>query len=180
MNENELEVIDSPIDTETTENTEVIEDLEIDLEEPKEDVDFLKKQIETLRAQKEHWKSKAVKPNEVQIQTGDISTTDLYSLVDKKVPQEDVPDIKEYAKMKGMTVTEALNTSFIKLMLRDKEEQRVTARATNVANGRRSMAKLSDDSLMNKARKGELPEDDDDLARLILARRSQLKSTRNN
>ena len=178
MNENENEIIDSTNNTEETVN-----DIEIDLEEEtveEETITIPKKKWTEALAQKEHWKNKAIKPAEVQVQTGDISTTDLYSLVDKKVPQEDVPDIKEYAKMKGMTVTEALNTSFIKLMLRDKEEQRVTARATNVANGRRSMAKLSDDALMNKATKGELPEDDDDLARLILARRSQLKSTRNN
>lgn len=176
MNENEQEnEIVTPNDSEPTENTE---EVEIELDEVDE-VEKLRKENETLKAQKDHWRDKATKKVEAPKDfTSDISTTDLYSLVAAKVSQDDVPEVKEYAKMKGITVTEALKTSFIKILLNDREEQRATAKATNVANGRRSSAKLSDDALVNKARKGELPDDDDELDRLIRLRREQSRPKR--
>lgn len=172
MNENEQEVINSTNDTEETVN-----DIEINLEEEieeVEDTDALKKQIETLKAQKDHWKTKATKVVEapkVESKTDTLSTKDLYLLMENKVSADDIADVEEYAKLKKISIGEALKSNVVKSILADKEEQRNVANATNVGNTKRGSSKVSDDVLYAKAMKGEMPESPEDIARLTRIRR---------
>lgn len=171
MNENEEVVIDTNNDTEETVN-----DIEINLDEEVEDTEALKKQIETLKAQKDHWKTKATKVVEapvVETKSDSLSTKDLYLLMEAKVPADDIAEVEEYAKLKKISIGEALKSNVIKSILADKEEQRNVANATNVGNTKRSSSKLSDDVLLERASKGQLPDNDEDLKRFIAIRRQK-------
>lgn len=100
-----------------------------------------------------------------------LSTTDLYAIMNAKVPEEDVDDVQEYARFKKISVKEALGSDFVKQLLSDKAEKRTTANAAHTGNARRTTGKSSDESLLAKAQEGELPESEEDMMRLIKARK---------
>ena len=183
---NELENDNSSTVAETTENQEVqdVEEVEETTEttetvDTTEDVETLKKTIKTLEAQKNHWKDKANKPAEVSVKETpkaakqeELSTRDVFVLVKNNVAEEDIQDVVDYAKMKKITVADALKSSFVKSILKDKEQERQTASATSTGASRRTVSKVSDETILSKASsKGELPDSDDDMARLIKARK---------
>ena len=170
MTKNEQEVIDSTIDTDTTVNDE---DIEINLDE-EDNVDELKKTIETLKAQKDHWKTKANKPEkpvEKVESKSDLSIKDAIALVNAKVHEDDLSEVEDYAKFKKISIQEALKSSTVKTLLAEKEAMRTTANVTNTGTARKSSTKIADDVLYSKALKGEMPESDDDMKRLIDFRR---------
>src|ERR1035437_775035 len=76
---------------------------------------------------------------------GELTTKDLYALIDAKVPEDDIEEVREYAQLKKISIAEALKSNVVKTILGDKAEQRKTAEGTNTNGGRRSSAKLSDD-----------------------------------
>lgn len=100
----------------------------------------------------------------------DISSTDMYILIDAKVPREDIKDVTEYATLKGISIEEALKTTTVKTILAEKAEERASAIAANTGQQRRAPTKLSGDALLDSARKGELPESEADMDRLAEAR----------
>jgi len=97
----------------------------------------------------------------------DLSTSDIYSLMRANVPEDDIAEVSEYARFKGISVAEALNSSVIKSTLAERAEKRNAANATSTGPARRGTAKASDEQLLEKASKGIMPESDDDLVRLI-------------
>lgn len=100
-----------------------------------------------------------------------VSTKDLYALIEAKVPEEDISEVEEFARFKGISISEALKSSTVKTLIAERREKREIASATNVGNTRRSPSKLSEDVLLDKARKGSMPESDDDIVRMIRARK---------
>jgi hypothetical protein len=178
MNENEQEMDDSTNDTEITENPDTPEE-EIEEEataEPSEeevDVEALKKENETLKAQKEHWREKAAKPKESAPQPvhEGVSLKDSMALINAKVHEDDVDDIIEYAKFKKISISEALKSGVIKATLEEKTEHRATADATNTGKSRGSTGRLTGEALLKKTQKtGEIPESDEELEKLLDAR----------
>lgn len=192
MTENEQEIIDSTNDTEETVNDTIeVADEEIEVEvEPEaevsedgtaDDTEALRKQIATLRAQKEHWKKKATtqtteKKDKVEAPTTkniELTSLDTFALIKAGVEQEDIADVVEIAKVKNISVTEALKTSAVRAILAEKKEERTVAQATSVSGQRRGTSRVSDEVLLEKAMKsGELPTSDEDMVRLIRARRA--------
>jgi hypothetical protein len=168
------------VDLDTTKSDESEEDTS-------ESVESLKAQLakkdeiinnQKIRAEKAEGKLKSVKteaPQTKSTKQGDLGSKDLYALMEAKVPQDDVDEVVEYAKFKGITVAEALKTSFVKVTLSEKSEQRRIADATNVGNTRRTSSKASEDTILSKASAGEMPDSDEDLMRLILARKAVKK-----
>ncbi len=106
---------------------------------------------------------------------GDLSSKDMFALIEAKVPQTDVDDIVEYAKFKNISVAEALNSDVVKTMLSTKAEQRSSAEAANVGTSKRGTGKVPDDVLLSNASKGVMPESDADLARLVALRKAPRK-----
>ena len=102
-----------------------------------------------------------------------LTTDDVFTLVKANVPQEDVNDVKEYAKLKGITIAEALNSNVVKTILADKAEQRKVAEGTNTNAGARGSGKLSDGELLANAEKGNLPDSTEDMQRLITLRKKK-------
>lgn len=123
-----------------------------------------------VRAEKAEKLAKQVQPQKVEVVKPEISTTDVIALIKANIPEDDIDDVKDYAKFKGISIAEAIKTPTIKSLLSEKAEARQTANATNVSNARRSPAKVSGETLLHKAQKGEMP-DENDLTELIKARR---------
>jgi hypothetical protein len=125
-----------------------------------------------IRAEKAEGKLKQVRPEVTQSKSkGDLGSKDLYALMEAKVPQDDIDEVIDYAKFKGVSIQEALKTSFVKATLSEKAEQRRIAESTNVGGARRSTQKVSVDTIMSKAQNGEMPDSDEDMMALIKARK---------
>ena len=84
---------------------------------------------------------------------GELSTKDIYALMENKVAEEDIDEVKDYANLKGISIAEALKTPVVKTILSDKSEQRNTANAANVGGAKRGSGKVSDDAFLSKAKK---------------------------
>lgn len=101
-------------------------------------------------------------PQVVQKETtmpGDITRTELYSLVKANVPDEDTQEVLIYARSHGMTVTEALKLPEVKAILSVKQDYRRTQEAMNINNARRGAVKMTEAQIMENASKGKLPDD---------------------
>lgn len=173
MNEEENVEVDN---SQTTQEEEI--NLEID-ETTEESIDDVKAKLTKaeelahnykIRAEKAEKKAKEVPTSKVE-NTQDLSTKDIYALMNAKVAEEDISEVSDYAKLKKISIADALKTSFVKSILRDKEEERNVALATNTGEARRSTSKVSEEVLVTKAYKGEMPENDTDLQRLLKARK---------
>lgn len=86
-----------------------------------------------------------------------MSTKDFYALNKANVPEEDVDDVLEYAKFKGISVQDALKSSVVKATLAEKSETRRTAQATNTKGTRPQNTTTDGASIIAnvKAGKGE-------------------------
>jgi hypothetical protein len=122
-----------------------------------------------IRAEKAERFVKSVKTNEYDQQAptaGDLSSKDLFALMEAKVSADDIDEVKEYASLKKISVAEALKAPIMKSILREKAENRNVANASNVGSSRRGSSKLSDEALLENAKKGKMPDNDADLLRL--------------
>lgn len=175
-NEN-LENLNSENETEETENDSIeteVEETEETTEDWSEDVESIKKENTTLKAQKKHWRDKALKleadkaennnrkpePKKIDksAKSDELSTKDQYALLEAKVPLDDIDDVVKASKLLGKTIPEVLKDDMVKTMLHRKAEERTTANATSTNKTRRTPSTVSADSLMSNLSKGEVPE----------------------
>jgi len=178
MNENENEIIDSTINTDSTENEEIelyMGDDEDTSNEPQEDerVTKLQKEIETLSAQKEHWRNKAQKAtpvvqenNQTPKNDSNLSTLDVLALSKSEIHEDDYDRVLSWAKDNKMQVREALKDDELKAVLAVRNEKRTVAQASHSGASRRSNFQLSEDALISNARKGILPDKESDWDKL--------------
>lgn len=167
-NENEIVVPETTEEVvpETTENTEQpveesVEEIKARLAKAEELANNYK-----IRAEKAEKKPKEVIYNA----PAGTSTKDLVALMNAKVSEEDIGEVEEFARFKKISIAEALKSTTVQSILRDKAEQRKTAEATNTGSSRRSTSKVSDEFLVSNARSGKLPENEEDIQRLIRAK----------
>lgn len=137
-----------------------VEDLEELKQRNQELYEQLKKAKGFVRDQKDGRWVKREKPKEVQ-GSGDITKTELYSLVKANVPDEDVNEVILYARSHKITATEALKLPEVKAILRTKAEVRKTAEAANFSSTRRGAPKVKGEDLVRNAEKGEAPQEED-------------------
>lgn len=124
-----------------------------------------------IRAEKAEKLAKSVKTKveKKQSSTADgdeLSPKDMYVLMGAKVPEEDIDKVQEIAKLKGISISEALKLPLTKQILSDENEQRETAAAANVGGSKRSSGQITKEALLANAEKGELPESEEDVQRL--------------
>lgn len=113
------------------------------------------------------------KPNKSE-SSDQISSQDLYVLIEAKVPKEDISEVIDYSKLKGISVEEALKSNVVKSILSERGEERTTANATSTGPTRRGSTKVSAGELLKKASEtGEVPESDEDMGNLVEARLAQ-------
>ncbi len=107
-------------------------------------------------------KETPIKPKEEDTpKKSEYSLQDIRALSD--VHDDDVDEVVDYAKSKGITVAEAKKTTMIQSFLENTKGERKTADATNTGKGKQGSSKVSGKSLLRKAQEtGEIPESDAD------------------
>jgi hypothetical protein len=123
---------------------------------------------------------KKEKPTEqaesAQDQKDDLSSEDLYTLIQAKVPKEDIKIVREYAKLNKVTIDKALESAVVKSILAEKAEERQTADVTNTGPARRGTSKTDPQALIDKANEtGELPEKQEDVTAMVEKRFTRKK-----
>lgn len=127
-----------------------------------------------IRAEKAEREAKSPSTQRAETsKNASLSPEDLVSIVKAGIEPEDLHDVTDYAKFKGISVAEALKSSIVKATLAEKSEFRKTAEASNTGFARRGSAKISDSALIENARKGVFPDSEEDLKRLINLRRQK-------
>lgn len=97
-----------------------------------------------------------------------LSNKDVIYLAKADVHEDDIDEVLQWAAFKKISVSEAHKQ--LKTTLEVKAEQRRTAEVANISNVRRGPTKLSDESLLDNAKAGKLPDADAEIERLIRAK----------
>ena len=106
-----------------------------------------------------------------------------YSLQDIRslsgVHDDDVERVEKFAKSENLSITEALKNDDLLAILRDREEKRATASASNTGKSRRGTTETSVKELLKKFKlTGELPESDEEIEKLAEARLKEKMGSR--
>lgn len=103
-----------------------------------------------------------------------LTVMDGLTLAKADVHEEDLDTVTQWAKFKGVSVSEALKDKDLKVVLDTHQEERRTAQATTTGSGRGS-SKVTGEQLLDAARRtGEVPETDEGMAKLAAAREAAL------
>jgi hypothetical protein len=132
-----------------------------------------------IRAEKAEASLKALrnKPKETETPKNDsLPLKDIRALQD--VHDDDVDDLLDYAKYKGISVAEAKKSVAMQAVLKSKEEERRTAQASNTGGGKRGTSAKTDEQVIAEVNQGNISEDDADIARLAEARNAMRKAKR--
>jgi hypothetical protein len=174
-----MENENNSIEETLTQDTEA--EIEIDLDDNQDDetVDWkaiaLKNQEayknQKTRAEIAEGKAKVAKPqaNQTQPETT-LTVKDGFALAKANVNDEDIDEVLEYANFKKISVADALKSSVVKSLLAEKEEFRTSQTVSITANARRASPKITDDTILDNARKGKLDDSDEGIERLFKAR----------
>ena len=152
------EVIEDETPADESENEEgSVDQAQLDLQEKNKKLfERAKKAEAELKALKS--KSTA-KPNTSEKQDG-ISSLDAIALIKANITEkEDIDEVLEYSKLKGISIQESLKSNVVRVLLAEKAEQRRTAEATNTSAARRGNTVLPDESIVSNANQGKFPED---------------------
>lgn len=173
--ENDNEIITSTNDTETTENNEEVETTEESTESTGNiDVEALKKEVATLKAQKEHWKKKAEKGTDDTSKTEaksepSLSLKDSILLAKAEVDLEDVDEVLAYAEYKKISLQDALKSPTLKGIIAERKEERATAIATQTKT-KTQPTKNTNEAILERYHNGE-EVDPDKLAEARMAQK---------
>lgn len=116
------------------------------------------------------------KPNQ-PVKAQELSQTDTYTLLRNNVHEDDVKDVVDFARLRGIPVSEALKSPLVRSIINDNESKRKTANVTNKGSeGRRGSYRVPVEVLLSNARKGIMPDNDADLDRLVDAQMAQRKN----
>lgn len=88
------------------------------------------------------------------------------------IHEDDIEEVLDLAKFKKLSLAETLKLGATKAILAEKAEFRKTAEVSNTGNARRSVSKVSDETLLANLAKGEIPKPGSEEAeRLFWAKR---------
>lgn len=161
-------------DDETTEEVEETLDEEVEEEatEPENTTDQTDWEAEAKKYKAiadRNAKKKVVEKPEAPKAEGDLSTMDTIALIGAGVTnKEDINEVVDYSKLKGISIEEALESTVIKTILGEKAEYRKTAEATHTGKATRGSTKLSPEQILANAEKGKLPDDPEELAEALM------------
>jgi hypothetical protein len=178
--------------TEEVEKTEAVEDESVD--EESEDLEVLQEKNKRLyeRAKKAEAEAKLLKAERLKAEEQAkvkvelkaepkpsekqevLTPMDAILLSKANITEaEDIEEIVNYANFRKIPVKDALKDKTMQTILKDREEQRQTAEATNTGAARRGSSKPTPEQLLANVSIGKLPDDPADLvsARFLLKKR---------
>lgn len=148
--EQETEVVE-------VEETETEEEPEVDIEQIKADAEKAKELAENYkkRAEKAEKKAKEVKP---EAQKVELSQLDILAIAKSDVHEEDLERVTKFAQMEGITVKDALGNEDLRAMLERRNEARKVAKASNTDKSTANSGAPSAETMLAKAKKGDMPD----------------------
>ena len=165
-NTEEVEEVDVADDTETEDDSEALEEKNRKLFERAKKAEAEAKRLKSLINERKP-EVEAKQPSKKQ---DGLTTMDTIALINAKVTEkEDIDEVLDYARLKGISVGEALKTSVVKTILSEKAEQRKSAEVTNTGPARRGSTQLSSEQILANASKGRMPDDPEALAEAHMA-----------
>lgn len=106
-----------------------------------------------------------------------LSSIDTIAIMRANVHTDDIDEVVEYAKFKGISIPEALKSPVVRGLLSEKEEFRKSEEVANTSSSRRVVNKVTPDALLKNLSKGEVPEEGSkDAEEIFWARRGGRKS----
>lgn len=99
-------------------------------------------------------KTDAPKPQAQQEQK-DMSSKDLYSLMEHKVPSKHIDEVVKASKILGKSIQETLEDGFVQARLKTLAEEDQTANATNTGGSKRATVKLTDEQIVQRYMEGK-------------------------
>jgi hypothetical protein len=143
-----------------------------------DEVAKIKKDYESQKilAEKAERELKALKkaPLEKETPKNDFTPKDYLALAQANVPAEDFDEVSDWCSYKKITLAEGLKSAYIKSFLKEKAEERASAQATSTKPSGRTSSKQSDEALLEKLDKNELPEED--IEKAVRARIERMKN----
>jgi uncharacterized protein (DUF3084 family) len=141
------------------EETVTDETLEVETEVVEDNEELTKAQElaknQKIRAEKAEKELKELKSqNEKEAPQGDLSQKDLLSIVRADVHDDDIDEVRLFAKSHNIEVAEALKDRRLKAILSDNAEVRKSAEATSVKPARNGAPKVSPEVIVAQASKG--------------------------
>ncbi len=88
----------------------------------------------------------------------ELSQMDLRAIIKADVHDDDVQEVRDYAKLKGVSVADALKSSVVKGILAQNTEFRKTAEAAKTGAPTATTKVKTDEALLADLSKGEIPE----------------------
>jgi hypothetical protein len=174
--QDDLESLNQEGEQDTTPDGEETEQDTQELKKAKELADNYKIRAEKAEAKLKEKGGEETPKNEPKAEAkGDLSQKDLIVLIKADVTEEeDIQEVVDFAKLKNISVAEALKSSVIRTVLSEKKEERQTAEVTATGNKRGGTTAASGKDLLRKAEsKGELPDTDEGIDKLLEARFAQ-------
>lgn len=114
------------------------------------------------RAEKAEKGSKENKPAVEETTTSakqdDLSTKDLYAVMNAKVHEDDLDEVVKAAKLLEKSIPEALKDTTVQAILEKRAEHRKTAEATSTRPSRAGAKKIDSDEILREASKGNIPD----------------------
>jgi len=187
---NDDELIDSPNDTDATPSGNEVDDDINDIDDVDTLRDIIAKKNEAMakaeasskklyaRLKKEqgyvqddngNWvrsNAKTARDKSEPRKSYEVSQSDLLTLIKADITEEtDIEQLQDYAKLKGLTISEALKSPVMKSILSELKENRAVALAANTGASRKQKTQLSDDVILDNASQGKLPDDAEMLAK---------------
>lgn len=177
--QNDEEIISKTQEGDVDSTTTQQEDKEA--EEKSDDLEDIKLRLQKAEELANNYKIRAEKA-EKRAKTSDgasrsdfeMSPVDIIALSKANMEPEDVSEVMEYAKFKNISIQEALKSPIVRATLANNAEMRNTAQAANTGASKRQTGRISTDALLANARKGIMPDSEEDMARLLAARRANL------
>jgi len=181
--ENQFENLDSQNEENENANSSNGESEEVDVDALKEENVKLKKTNQGLYEESQKAKGfvrgsdgkwvkpapKETKEESTETKSETMSLKDIRALQD--VHDEDVDELIEYAKFKGVSVAEVKKNPVIQAHLKVKAEERTTPQATNIGKGGGRTSKITGQTLLEKAYDtGETPTDPEEIKAVVKAR----------
>lgn len=181
MDDENLEQEDS-LNTQEEETTEEVTEEEADEVVEEEDVEELRKRAKLTddykkRAEKAEKENKNLKKTK-EPSSSDISARDAIALAKADLSDEDIDEVVDYAKYKGISVTEALRSPVMQNSIENRKEERTTAQATSTKSARSTSKTAGEDLLKKAERTGEVPTSDSDMQAMIRARKDSQRAQR--
>ena len=104
-----------------------------------------------------------------------LTSMDVLVLTKANVHEDDIEEVINYAKYKGVDTKTALKDKTLQTILRDRSEQRTTAEATSTNSSRRGSGKPTNEQLLADAFQGKFTDDAEALAEARFAAKKSKK-----